>query len=251
MQQVLNISTEHPDILPPLFGLKHNDPLSSVFWQYHPPANQSDVCGHLSVVHPTPPPTEIPIRPLILSPHLLCNNGMMTLELPDNPRLECTGSLALPSTPSMIMSPTARIRRSLGVKNRLNLLVHLKGAFTALFQEDQRAENLRALMALYCLRNHSVSQAWLQSVAGMSSRMSVASVGIAGHQCFTQGRELIIELDAVCLKEVSVMMFANLLDFLAGGYVDYHSFIEVVIRLKGESGEYVRCTRRHGYQARL
>ena len=246
VQKVLDITGEQPELLPPLYGLKHNDTEHNRFWLYHPPEADSDACGQLSVVYP-----ELQMnknQTMVLSPHLICNNGMQVLELPDNPRLECLDSIALPVAAKMIMRPTARIRRKQSIKNRLNLLVHLKGAFTSVLQGRDPASDLRTLMYVYCLHNNSVSTAWLDSLVQMQPRPLVAPLRISGHQCFTQGIELIIELDPSRLKQVSIMMFVNLIDFMAAGYAGYHNFIEVVIRLKGDSGDYMRCTRRHGYQ---
>ena len=246
VKQILDVTSDQPEILPPLYGLKHNDVGYDKFWLYHPPETETDACGQLSVVHPDLRMDKN--QTMVLSPHMICNNGMQVLDLPDNPRMECLDSIALPSTPAMIMRPTARIRRKHSVKHRLNLLVHLKGAFTSILQGSDPASDLRTLMYLYCLRNNSVSTAWLNSLVDMRPRRLVAPLRIGGHQCFTQGIELTIELDPSRLKQVSIMMFVNLIDFLVAGYAGYHSFIEVVIRLKGDTGDYMRCTRRHGYQ---
>ena len=245
VQKVLDITGEQPELLPPIYGLKHNDTDHGRFWLYHPPETETDICGQLSVVFPNLETNKN--QTMVLSPHLICNNGMQVLELPDNPRLECLDSIALPAEAKMLMRPTARIRRKYNIKNRLNLLVHLKGAFTSVLQGSDPASNLRTLMYVYCLRNNSVSTAWLDSLIQMQPRPLVAPLRIGGHQCFTQGIELIIELDPSRLKQVSIMMFVNLIDFMVAGYAGYHSFIEVVIRLKGDSGDYMRCTRRHGY----
>ena len=246
IKQVLDITGEQPEILPSMYGLKHNDTGYDRFWLYHPPETETDACGRLSIVYPDLQMDKN--QTMVLSPHLICNNGMQVLELPDNPRLECLDSIALPGDAVMIMRPTARIRRKHNIKNRLNLLTHLKGAFTSVLQGSNPVNNLRTLMYLYCLRNNSVSTTWLDSLVQMHPRPLVAPLRIDGHQCFTQGIELMIELDPARLKQVSIMMFVNLIDFLVAGYAGYHSFIEVVIRLKGDSGDYMRCTRRHGYQ---
>lgn len=245
VKYILDVTGERSEVMPPMFGLRHNDSGLNKFWLYHPPETYTDVHCRLSVVCP-----ELPMnknQTLVLSPHLVCNNGMQVLDLPDNPRLECLDSIALPSV-KMIMRPTARVRRKAGIKNRLNLLVHLKDVFTSVLQEDDPARSLRMLMSLYCLRNNAASTAWIDSMMLVRPKPMVATIRIDGHQCFTQGVELLVELDPVRLKQVSIMMFVNLIDFLAMGYADYHSFIEVVIRFKGEQGDYMRCTRRHGYQ---
>ena len=246
VQKVLDITGEQPELLPPIYGLKHNDTDHDRFWLYHPPETEADVCGQLSVVFPNLQMNKN--QAMVLSPHLICNNGMQVLELPDNPRLECLDSIALPTDAKMLIRPTARIRRKHNIKNRLNLLVHLKGAFTSVLQGSDPASDLRTLMYVYCLRNNPVSTAWLDSLVQIQPRPLVAPLRIGGHRCFTQGIELIIELDPSRLKQVSIMMFVNLIDFLVAGYTGYHSFIEVIIRLKGDSGDYMRCTRRHGYQ---
>ena len=104
------------------------------------------------------------------------------------------------------------------------------------------------LMQLYCFNNNAFSRSWLDSMIMVYPIPQVAPIRIGSYQCFTQGVELILELDPSRLKDSGVMMFVNLIDFLVAGFAGYHSFIQLVIRMKGQSGDYLRCIRRHGYQ---
>ena len=246
VKEVLDITGEQPEIMPPLFGLKHNEENHDQFWLHHPPETRADSCGRLSLVSPELDPDRNETQ--VLSARLTCNNGLQVLDLPNNPKIECLDNITLPSMPVMLMKPTPRIQRPQNIKNRLNLLVHLRGAFTAFLSGPDPARNLRTVLNIYCLRNNSVSPAWIDSIVEVKPRPMVAPLRIGGHQCFTQGLELAFVLDPAGLKQVSKMMLVNLIDFLVAGYAGYHSFMQAVIRLKGDEGVYMRCTRRHGYQ---
>ncbi|MDD7805134.1 MAG: type VI secretion system baseplate subunit TssF [Endozoicomonas sp. (ex Botrylloides leachii)] len=244
---LIDVTGDEPSIVPPLFGLKHNEKNKGIFWHYQvPDESDADHFGRISLVYPNLNPDDN--QSMVVSTHLICTNGISVLDIPENPKIECLESIALASEPVLIMRPTPRIKRSMDVKKRLDLLVHLKGAFIGLLNAPNQADYLRTLMSLYCIRNNGINMAWLNSIVSLQHRSLVAPIRINGRQCFVQGMELIIELDATQIKEVSIMMFVNLLNFMASGYAGYQGFVELVIFLKGESREYIRCLRHHGFQ---
>lgn len=246
VKQVMDITGEQPEVLPPFCGLKHNDIGCDKFWIYNSPDRESGENGRLALICPDLNPDQN--ETMVLSPHLICSNGNQVLDISDNPRLECLDSIAICGKPKMIMRPTAHIRRSPGVKNRLNLLVHLRAGFSSILQEKNPAESLRNLMQLYCFNNNACSRAWLDAMTVIKTRPLVAPIRIGSYQCFTQGMEIILELDPEKLRQSGLMMFVNLIDYMVAGFAGYQSFLQLIVRLKGQPGDYVRCTRRHGYQ---
>ena len=246
VKQVVDVTSEHPEVLPPLCGLKHNDIGCDKFWIYNSPDRESDENGRLALVCPDLDPNQN--ETMVLSPHLVCSNGNQVLDIPDNPELECLDSIAISGEPRIVMRPTARIRRSPNIKNRLNLLVHLKASFSSVLQGENPAENLRTLMQLYCFNNNAYSRAWLDAMTVVKTKPLVAPIRIGSYQCFTQGIEIILELDPDKLKQSGLMMFVNLVDYMVAGFAGYHSFLQLIVRLKGQPGDHVRCIRRHGYQ---
>ena len=246
VKEVLNITGEQPEILQPLYGLQHRHKQQTQFWSFRPEDGECEEYGHLEI-------TKIDLQPdknqtLVLSPRLICNNGEQVLELPNRPRIECIDNIALQQDVKMLMRPTPPIQRKRDLKTRLDLLVHLNDNLVSVLESQNPVRQLRALMSLYAVRNSTVSTAWMDSLVSLQAQPLVAPIRISGHQCFTQGSEVIVELDPAYMKNASYMMFANLLDFLAAGFAGFHSFIEIVVVLKGQQGEYVRCMRRHGYQ---
>ena len=246
VKKVMDVTGEHPKVLPQLCSLKHNDIGYNKFWIYNSPDRESDENGRLALVCPELDPNQN--ESMVLSPHLVCSNGNQVLDIPDHHRLECLDSIAISSEAKMLMRPTAHIRRSPNIKNRLNLLVHLKASFSSVLQGENPAENLRTLMQLYCFNNNPYSRAWLDSMTTVKTKPLVAPIRIGSYQCFTQGVEIILELDPEKLKQSGIMMFVNLIDYMVTGFAGYHSFLQLVVRLKGQPGDHVRCIRRHGYQ---
>ncbi len=246
VKQVFDITGEQPVLLPPLYGLRHNDSEHHCFWLYRPVDVDTGHYGHLDVMVTDRDPGQNQV--MVLSPHLICSNGDQVLDLPANPRLECMDNIILPAEARLLMRPTAPVTRTLDMKTRLNLLVQLSDNIVSLFQASDPARQLRNLMSLHILRKTTSGVAWLESLSAIRAMPQVAHIRIDGHQCLVQGSEVVFELDPVKLKQTSIMMFTNLLDYLAVRFAGFHSFIQVVIQLKGQQGEYVRCIRRHGYQ---
>ncbi|MFK0574121.1 type VI secretion system baseplate subunit TssF [Endozoicomonas sp.] len=246
IREVFDITGEQSEVLPPLYGLRHHDREHHRFWLYRPVDDDSEAFGHLEVIVTDMDPGKNQV--MVLSPHLVCSNGDQVLDLPGQPRLECLDSIVLKQEAKILMRPTAPAKRVRDQKTWLNLLVHLSDNMVSVLEAKDPARQLRNLMSLYAIRRTPASMAWLESLVSISARPQVAPIRIDGHQCFTQGSEVVIELDPVKLKHTSIMMFTNLLDFLASGFAGFHSFIQVVVQLKGREEEYVRCIRRHGYQ---
>lgn len=246
IKEVIDITGDKPVVLHSLFGLKHHHKHQTRFWSYRPADSEYEQYGHLEMTCTDLQPDENEV--MILSPHLICHNGEQVLEIPSRPRIECIDNVSLPQNITMLMQPTAPIRRRHDLKTRLDLLVHLTDNLVSVLESEDPAQQLGRLMSLYATRKSASSTAWIHSLVSMTPRPLVAPIRIGGHQCFTQGSELFIELDPAHLKNASIMMFTHLIDFLAAGFAGFHSFIQVVILLKGQQEEYVRCTRRHGYQ---
>ncbi|OED43357.1 hypothetical protein ACH42_10285 [Endozoicomonas sp. (ex Bugula neritina AB1)] len=246
IKKVLDITGEQPELLQPLFGLQHRHKDHTRFWSYMPVEDEVEQYGHLSLTNTDLKPNTN--QTMLLSPHLICNNGNQVLEIPSRPRLECIDNIALQQSAKMIMQPTPPVRRRRDMKTKLDLLVHLKPNLVSFLESNDPAKQLRTLMSLYTTRNSSSCTAWIESLVSMKASHLVAPIRISGHQCFAQGNELLITLDPAYLKNASVMMFTHLLDFLAAGFAGFHSFIQIVVLLKGKQGEYMRCTRRHGCQ---
>ncbi len=249
IREVLDITGEEPRKLPCLYGLKHRQKDHSCFWLYRPEDDDYEQCGHLEIVN-----TELQMnkpQTQLLSPTLLCNNGNQALELPAHPRIECVDNVSLQQEITMLLRPTARRKRRRNLQNRLDLLVHLSDNLISVLESKDPVNQIKNLMSLYRIHNSDASKAWLESIVALETRPLVAPVRIDGHQCFTQGSELIIELDPNIIRNYSLMMFVNLLDFLSAGFAGFHSFIQLVVKLKGLQGEFVRCSRHHGYQINL
>lgn len=246
VKSVMDVTGEHPEVLPKLCSLKHNDIGYDKFWIYNSPGRESDENGRLALICPDLDPNQN--ETMVLSPHLVCSNGNQVLDIPDHPRLECLDSIAISGEARMLMRPTAHIRRSPNIKSRLNLLVHLKASFSSVLQGENPAENLRTLLQLYCFNNNAYSRAWLDAMTTVKTKPLVAPIRIGSYQCFTQGAEIVLELDPDKLKQSGLMMFVNLIDYMVAGFAGYHSFLQLVVRLKGQPGDHVRCIRRHGYQ---
>ncbi len=244
--RVLDITDEVPKTVPPLYGLKHNQSRESCFWLYKTPEPEIEEISRLEIVCPNLNPEQNQTR--VLSPTLICNNDDMVLELPANPRLECLDNIALPSKPVLLSRATAPVYHPKTITTRLDLLTHLNQNFVSILQVGNASEAMQGLLSLYSFHNSPVSKGWIESLLDLYPVAVVAPVRIGGYQCFTQGNEVHIELDPARLKNISIMMFINLLDFLAAGYAGVQSFIQLVVKLKGEPGEYIRCIRRHGYQ---
>ena len=246
VKTVVDVTGEHPKVLPQLCSLKHNDIGYDKFWIYNSPDRESDENGRLALICPELDPSQN--ETMVLSPHLVCSNGNQVLDIPDDPRLECLDSIAISGEARMLMRPTAHIRRSPNIKSRLNLLVHLKASFSSVLQGKNPADNLRTLMQLYCFNNNAYSRAWLDAMTVVKTKPLVAPIRVGSYQCFTQGVEIGLELDPDKLKQSGLMMFVNLIDYMVAGFAGYHSFLQLVVRLKGQPGDHVRCIRRHGYQ---
>ena len=244
---IIDITKTEPERLPNLFGLRHNEKGNNKFWLYRPPDNEIEEHGHLEIIYTELDPYSRQV--IVLSPHVLCNNGKQVMDLPDNPKLECIDSVTLPEPDniSLLLRPTTPIKRS-GNKPWLNLFAYLHNNILALQEFSNPAKQLRHVINLYTSRNHAASNAWLSSILDMTVKTQVATLKVNGRRCFTQGSEIIFELDPDQLENTSTMMFTHLLDFIAAHFVGFHSFIQVVIKFKGSEEEYIRCTRHHGYQ---
>ncbi|WP_422467521.1 type VI secretion system baseplate subunit TssF [Endozoicomonas sp. ALC013] len=244
--EVLDITGEQPVVLPPLYGLKHNDGEHHCFWLHRPVDVDTGRYGHLEISHTDMDPGRNQV--MVLSPHVTCSNGNQVLDLPANPGLECLDNIILPTDVRLLMRPTAPVARKLDIQTRLNLLVLLSENIVSIFQARDPARQFRNLLSMYAQRKTTTGVAWLESMSAIRVEPQVAQIRIDGHQCLLQGSEVVFELDPIKLKQSSIMMFSNLLDYLAVRFAGFHSFIQVVIQLKGHQGEYIRCTRRHGYQ---
>lgn len=244
---VMDVTGEHPEVVPPLSRLKHNDIGCNKFWIYNSPDRESDQNGWLALVCPDAASNQN--ETIVLSPHLVCSNGNQVLEIPEHPELECLDSISLFGEARMLMRPTTYIRRSPNIKNRFDILEHLKDSFaSAVLSDESPVDDFRTSLKLYHFNNNPYSRAWLDSLVTLKGNPQVAPIRIGNYQCFTEGFELILELNPDQLKQSSLMMFVNLLDNALASFAGSHSFIQLVVRLKGEPGDYVRCIRRHGYQ---
>ena len=246
VKSVIDVTGEQPKVIPQLCSMKHNDVSYDKFWIYNSPERESDENGRLALVCPDLDPNQN--EAVVLSPHLVCSNGNQVLEIPDHPVLECLDSIAISGETRMLMRPTAHIRRSPNIKKRFDLLLLLKSGFSSTMQGENPAENLRNFMQLYSFNNNALSRAWIESITVVKSTPLVAPIRIGSYQCFTQGIELALELDPDKLKQSGLMMFVNMVDYLLASFAGYQSFLQLIIRLKGQPGDHVRCIRRHGYQ---
>ena len=246
VNRVLDITNEEPVTLPPLFGLYHNEPNNNQFWLFDPADPESNDKGELTLIYPELNPHEN--QTMILSPSLICSNGEQALKLPVDPDIECLDSISLPSQVQLLNRPTAPAKRSYNIRDRLNLLTHLSRNFNSLLNERDTSRALKSMFSMYDFRSNPISIAWIKSVISMKSKPQVASLLIDGRQCFSWGTEVEVVLDEDKLENASIMLFINLLDFLASYLAGYQSFIQLVVRLKGKPGEYYRCSRRHGNQ---
>lgn len=245
---IVDITRTEPETLPNLFGLCHNEKGNNKFWVYRPSDNESEEFGHLEIIYTELDPYSRQV--MVLSPHVLCNNGNQVLDLPDNPKLECIDSVTIPDPDkvSLLLKPTATVKRSGDIKAWLNLFAYLHNSILTILESSEPVRQLRHVINLYTIRNHAASNAWLSSIQNMTVKNQVATLKINGQRCFTQGSEIIFELDPAQLANTSTMMFTNLLDYIAAHFVGFNSYIQVVIKLKGSEEEYIRCTRHHGYQ---
>ena len=246
VKEVLDITREQPEVLQPLYGLKHRHRSKNRFWLHRPKDHECEEYGHLEMICTDLKPEQN--QTMVLSPHLICHNGKQVLEIPNHPHLECIDSVALSYEIKILMHPTAPVTRRRDLKTRLDLLVHLNDNLVSVLESKDPAMQLKTLMSLYATRNSTASVAWMDAMVSLQARPLVAPIRIDGHHCFTQGNEVIVELDPEPLKNTSIMMFIHLIDFLAAGFAGFHSFIQIVVVLKGQPGEYKRCIRRHGYQ---
>lgn len=246
VKEVFDITGDQPVVLPPLYGLKHNDGEHHCFWLHRPVDVDTGRYGHLEITLTDMDPGQNLV--MVLSPHVTCSNGNQVLDLPANPVLECLDNIILPTDASLLMRPTAEVPRKLDIKTRLNLLVMLSRNFVSILEAADPAKKFRTLLSMLVPRKTATCVGYLESLSAIRVEPQVAQIRIDGHQCLIQGSEVVFELDPIKLKKTSIMMFSNLLEYLATYFTGSHSFVQIVIQLKGYQGEYIRCTRRHGYQ---
>ncbi|WP_062268603.1 type VI secretion system baseplate subunit TssF [Endozoicomonas arenosclerae] len=244
--RVLDITEDTPSVLPPMYGLHHNEPHCERFWLYTPRDREYEEYGRLTVIAPELNLDKNETR--VFSPLLLCSNGDQPLKLPNNPEIECLDNFSLPSPVKILTRPTAPVLRSFNIKDRLNLLTHLSRNFESMLNFAQLNRPLRSLFTLYNLRQNPTSNTWLDSITSLSAKPKVSSLLIEGRPCFSSGLEVTFTLDHSKLANVSIMMFVNFLDYLANAMSGDQTFLQLVVKFEGQTGEYYRCTRHHGYQ---
>ncbi|MGI9282108.1 MAG: type VI secretion system baseplate subunit TssF [Endozoicomonas sp.] len=246
VKRVLDITEDTPKVLPPLYGLHHNEPHCERFWLYTPRDQEYEETGRLTIIAP-----QLKLEKnetMVLSPLLLCSNGDQPLKLPNNPDIECLDNFSLPNPVKILTRPTAPVRRSFNIRDRLNLLTHLSRNFESILNYAQLKRPLRSLFTLYNLRQNPISNTWLESITTLAAKPTVSSLLIEGRPCFSSGLEVTFVLDQSKLTNVSIMMFVNFLDYLANAMSGDQTFLQLVVKFEGQTGEYYRCTRHHGFQ---
>ncbi len=247
VDSVLDISGLRPEPVPEIYGYKYASKNFSCFWQYQPAGSSrgdSSRHGELTL-------TDLDLNPVQpnnrqLSPRLTCSNGDQTLELSLLHSLTCLENIAVPAISRLLGKVSAPWQPRMKQSNHWALLAHLKLNFAAVLGAEDPTAELKELLSLYNLTGDASQRRCIEAISEMETRSVVAPLKIHGRQCYVQGTDIILTLDATRISGVSLLTFVQVLDRLFAGYADHNSFTRLKVCLKGEPGVFYQCPRRHG-----
>ncbi|MCL6271445.1 type VI secretion system baseplate subunit TssF [Sansalvadorimonas sp. 2012CJ34-2] len=250
VDSVLDISGLRPEPVPEIYGHKYFRRSSyekGCFWHYLPAdSSRSDSCPHGELAL-----TDLNLNPVQpsqhqLSPRLTCSNADQPLELSLLHDLTCLENIAIPATPRMMGKVSPCWQPSLSQENRWVLLAHLQMNFDTLLGGEDPAAELRELLSLYNLNDHASQRRCIEAITAMVSEKVVAPLKVHGRQCYVQGTDITLTLDAARISGVSLVLFIQVLDRMMAGFAGHNSFTRLMVCLKGEPGVFYQCPRRHG-----
>ena len=107
---------------------------------------------------------------------------------------------------------------------------------------QQGLSGLRAFLRLHAPRAAIVAQQSIDSLRSLDYKPAMKWMSLDGKlQSFVRGIEILVSIDEAALRDITLSIFARMLDRFFARYAPTNSYVQLVIRSAQTEKELLRC----------